>query len=311
MSEGSAVLGPTEDDVTKMLMASAHIGTKNTEMTMRPYIYKRKLDGTNIIDLHKTWEKMLLAARIIAAIENPKDVTPISGRPFGTRAVLKFANHVGARPIAGRYTPGTFTNQIQKAFFEPRLLIVTDPRVDHQPVREASYVNVPTIALANTDSPLRYIDVAIPCNNTGVNFIGLMWWFLARETLRIRGTLTREVEWDVMVDLYFYRDPEDIEKEEQERLAKEGAKAEAFQADAYGAQWTEGATAGAIPQAAIAAPVVAATEEWTTQAAPVVAAAVAPTGFAQAPAAEDWGAGGATQEWSAGGATATGAEWNK
>ena len=36
---------------------------------------------------------MLLAARIIAAIENPKDVTPISGRPFGTRAVLKFANH--------------------------------------------------------------------------------------------------------------------------------------------------------------------------------------------------------------------------
>ena len=215
---------------------------------------------------------------------------------------------VGARPIAGRYTPGTFTNQIQKAFFEPRLLIVTDPRVDHQPVREASYVNVPTIALANTDSPLRYIDVAIPCNNTGVNSIGLMWWFLARETLRMRGTLTREVEWDVMVDLYFYRDPEDIEKEEQERLAKEGAKAEAFQADAYGAQWTEGATAaGAIPApAAIAAPVVAATEEWTTQAAPV--AAVAPAGFAQAPATEDWGAGGATQEWSAG---ATGAEWNK
>jgi small subunit ribosomal protein SAe len=72
------------------------------------------------------------------------------------RAVLKFSQHVGANSIAGRYTPGTFTNQIQKAYIEPRILVVTDPRQDHQPIRESSYVNVPVIALCNTDSPLRY-----------------------------------------------------------------------------------------------------------------------------------------------------------
>ena len=48
------------------------------------------------------------------------------------RAILKFAGHTGATPVAGRFTPGAFTNQIQAAFREPRLLIISDPRVDHQ-----------------------------------------------------------------------------------------------------------------------------------------------------------------------------------
>lgn len=48
------------------------------------------------------------------------------------RAILKFAYYTGANAIAGRFTPGTFTNQIQAAFREPRLLIVSDPRADHQ-----------------------------------------------------------------------------------------------------------------------------------------------------------------------------------
>lgn len=69
--------------------------------------------GVYIINLRRTWEKLLLAARAIAAIENPSDVCVISARPYGQRAVLKFASYVGATPIAGRFTPGTFTNQIQ------------------------------------------------------------------------------------------------------------------------------------------------------------------------------------------------------
>ena len=53
------------------------------------------------------------------------------------------------------------------------------------------------------------MDVAIPTNNKGRHAIGLIWWMLAREVLRLRGTLaSREAEWDVMTDLYFYRDPE-------------------------------------------------------------------------------------------------------
>jgi len=215
MSQFPAALQLKEDDVHKLLAAQAHIGTKNIDVSMLNYVWKRRADGVHIINLGKTWEKLVLAARIIVAIENPKDICVISARPYGQRAVLKFATFIGANAIAGRFTPGTFTNQIQQKFLEPRLLIVTDPRLDHQPLREASYVNIPAIALCHTDSPLIHVDVAIPCNNKSKNSLGLMYWLLAREVLYLRGTLNRATPWDVMVDLFLFREPEQEEEKEE------------------------------------------------------------------------------------------------
>jgi small subunit ribosomal protein SAe len=107
-----------------------------------------------------------------------------------------------------------------------------------------------------------------------------MWWMLAREVLRMRGTISREHPWEVMPDLYFYRDPEEIEKEKQAAAEKAMTKEE------FQGKWTAPA-----PEFTVLLPIQQfPTEDWSSQ-----------------PAAEDWSAApnaqatewvGTTTEWS-------------
>ncbi|KAL8482211.1 hypothetical protein ACS0TY_027807 [Phlomoides rotata] len=299
MTTPARTLSTKEADIQMMLAAEVHLGTKNCNFQMERYVFKRRNDGIYIINLGKTWEKLQMAARVIVGIENPQDIIVQSARPYGQRAVLKFAQYTGAHAIAGRHTPGTFTNQLQTSFSEPRLLILTDPRTDHQPIKEAALSNIPTIAFCDTDSPMRYVDIGIPANNKGKHSIGCLFWLLARMVLQMRGIAPPGHKWDIMVDLFFYREPEESKEQEEEDLPAlpdyavdyaSGAGADWSTAQIPEGQWAPD-LAGPIPAVAsgwtAAEPGVAAVggDGWDAAAAPTVVPpvdvvpGVAPTGW--------------------------------
>ena len=83
MSGDPGVLQMKGEDVLKFLAAATHLGGTNLDFQVEQHIYKRKSDGIYVINLKRTWEKPLLAAHAIVAIETPTDVSVLLSRNTG------------------------------------------------------------------------------------------------------------------------------------------------------------------------------------------------------------------------------------
>ncbi len=72
---------------------------------------------------------------------------------------------------------------------EPHVVVVTDPRGDAQALQEASKIGIPVVALCDTDNSTAGVDIVIPTNNKGKKALAVIYWLIAKETLRERGEL--------------------------------------------------------------------------------------------------------------------------
>jgi small subunit ribosomal protein SAe len=197
------------------------LGAGKINHNMKKYVQEKNSVGNYIFNIDQIYEKIKLAGRVITSIPRASEVIVVCAKEHGQRAVYKFGEYTGcAASASSRWIPGTLTNQLTKKFQEPKILVVADPKSDSQAVVEASYVNIPTIALCNTDAPLDFIDVVIPCNNRESKSISMIFWMLAREVLVLQGRHKKGTEWKEMVDLFMARDLETI-RNQQEQLKRE------------------------------------------------------------------------------------------
>ncbi len=181
------------------LAAGIHIGTQQKTQDMKKFIYRVRQDGLYVLDVRKTDERLRVAGKFLARFE-PESVLAVSVRLYGQKPVKKFGEVTGAKAIPGRFLPGTMTNPKVKNFIEPDVLIVTDPRADHQAMKEAIEIGIPIVALVDTENFLSYVDLAIPTNNKGRKALALIYWILAREVLYNRKVIESRDDFKLSVE---------------------------------------------------------------------------------------------------------------
>ena len=58
-----SVFNSTSQDIEMLLAAQCHLGSKNLQVHMEPYLWKTRQDGVNIVNIGKTWYALARASR--------------------------------------------------------------------------------------------------------------------------------------------------------------------------------------------------------------------------------------------------------
>jgi small subunit ribosomal protein S2 len=182
-----------------LLSAGIHIGTRMKTGDMEQFIYRVRPDGLFVLDVKKTDDRIRVAAKFLGRFE-PTKIAAAATRLYAQEPVKKFCEVIGANPVVGRFIPGLLSNPLYPNRIEPEVLIVSDPRADSQAVVEAASTGIPVIALCSTDNEFSGVDLVIPTNNKGRRALAVIYWLLARQTLRERGELAPDKDLTLTID---------------------------------------------------------------------------------------------------------------
>ena len=106
-----------QKDILRLLSAKAHLGASKINHNMKKYVEEKNSVGNYIFKVDETYNKIKLAARVIASIPNLSEVIVVCAKAYGQRAVYKFGQYTGCSASASsRWIPGTLTNQLTKKF---------------------------------------------------------------------------------------------------------------------------------------------------------------------------------------------------
>ncbi len=173
--------------------SGVHIGTQVKSKDMQEYIFKIRNDGLYILDIKKTNRMLIVAGKMLARFK-PSEILVAAQRQYAFKPVSKFSEVVGSESIVGRFIPGTLTNPQLESYREAKVILVTDPLADTQVMKEAKKVGIPIIALCDANNKTDYVDLVIPTNNKGRRSLAVIYWLLAREILKNRGSISTNAD---------------------------------------------------------------------------------------------------------------------
>ena len=173
--------------IDEYLAAGVHIGTQQKTQDMMRFVYRVRTDGLYVLDIQSTDERIRVASKLLAHYDTAR-ILVVSSRQYGQHPARMFSRVLGTRAMLGRFIPGSLTNPQIYGFFEPDVVIVTDPAGDAQVLKEASSIGVPVVALCDTNNLISGVDLVIPTNNKGRKALSLVYWLIAREVSRLNGT---------------------------------------------------------------------------------------------------------------------------
>jgi small subunit ribosomal protein S2 len=181
------------------LTSGVHIGTQQKSASMRRFVYKVRFDGLHVLDIRETDRRIRLAAKFLARYP-PDKILTVSQRQYGQKPVKVFAKTVGAVSFAERFVPGCLTNPNLAEYYEPKVLVVTDPATDQQALSEAVSIGIPVVGLCDVNNETRNVDLVIPANNKGRVALATVYWLLAREILQARGGAAAEAPYTLSIE---------------------------------------------------------------------------------------------------------------
>jgi len=188
-------LVPLED----YLKAGLHIGTKFRTKYMEKFIYKIRPDGLSVFNVEQINDRLRVASNLLSKY-NPEDIIIVCRRENGWKAVKRFSEATGIKAFIGRYPPGVLTNSALDNFVEAKLVLAADPWPDKNVVSDSAKLGIPVIALCDTNNDAQNIDLVVPCNNKGKKSLGIVFYVLAKEYMKLRGLLKEDKDLKFSLD---------------------------------------------------------------------------------------------------------------
>ncbi|MFP4115997.1 MAG: 30S ribosomal protein S2 [Candidatus Aenigmatarchaeota archaeon] len=173
--------------------SGVHLGMRKKSKEMESFIFQTRPDGLSIIDIEKIDERINVASSFLSRFDDILFV----GRKESAAPVLEVLDEAtDFHVIAERFMPGTLTNPSFSDYFEPDILVASDPLIDEQAISEAIKKGIPIVAVCDSYTNLDYVDLIIPGNNKGQKSLGTIFYLLARETLKKKGEIDGEGDFE-------------------------------------------------------------------------------------------------------------------